>query len=282
MIPCIGLLFACMLSLSACGDSTQYNTVAGSRYDENTFTMETLQIVSENIEDGWFESWYVQGVDPDNFEEIMYDNIYQSFGSEDMYNAIAKGFRSWYSAKDELGFDSVMTIQDDIRVTGVRYYINKDGVLVVEAGLVGSGNNAHTAVMEYTLDRDGVPKTIVVNVNRSLGEKLTNAGLNTLLGMGMAFCVLIIVSLVISLFPLFLGTGEKKKKTSDKELTQAAMDNTLSMIADKEEAMDAGAEEIAAVIAAAIAAYTSEAEDGGASGYVVRSIRRRTDNWRKA
>lgn len=282
----LGIILICMLGLTACGDGRVYNTVAGSRYDESTFTRETLQLVSGNIEDNWFENWCVQGITPENFEEVLYDSIYGSFGSDDMYNAIAKGYRSWFAAKEDLGYDSLFTLPDDINVTNVQYYINKDGVLTVEARLKGSGPKAHTAVMEYTLNRDGMPTSIVVNVDRSLGEKLTNAGLNTLLGMGMAFFVLIIVSLVISLFPLFIGTGEKKKKApSDKEITQAAMDNTLSMIADKEEAMDTG-DELAAVIAAAVAAYEADMNTGavptGSSGYYVRSIRKvgRQSNWK--
>ena len=36
----LGALLICMLSLAACGNSVNYNTVAGSRYDENVFSKE--------------------------------------------------------------------------------------------------------------------------------------------------------------------------------------------------------------------------------------------------
>ena len=274
----LALCMTCLmvLGLTGCGDTIKYDTVAGSRYDENTFTPDTLQMVSQNIEDSWFESWFMGGVTPDNFEEMLYDSIYGSFEDESTYKAIASGYRSWYSAKDDIGYSSELSLPDEIRVTDVHYYINKDGQLIVEASLAGT---KHTAVMEYGLDRDGIPTNIVVNVNRSLGEKLQNAGLNTLLGMGMAFFVLILVSLVISLFPVFIKSGDSKKPTNDKEVALAAMDSTLDRIAEQEEEEEG--DELVAVIAAAVAAY--EAENGGSTdGYQVRSIRRRDSRWKKS
>ncbi|MBQ7679164.1 MAG: OadG family protein [Butyrivibrio sp.] len=277
-ICALGAALLLTLGLTACGDTTQWNTVAGSRYDEMTFTSETLQMVSQNIEDSWFETWYMSGVTPDNFEEMLYDSIYGSFQDEKTYRAIASGYRSWYSAKDELGYNSEASMPEDIRIADVRYYINKDGQLIVEADLIGT---THTAVMEYGLDRDGIPTSIVINVNHSLGEKLTNAGLNTLLGMGMAFFVLILVSLVISLFPVLIRNGEPKKQVSDKELAEKAMDSTLDRIAEQEEEEEG--DEIVAVITAAIAAYEAERGDAGDGdgSYQVRSIRRVGSKWRK-
>ena len=48
--------------------------------------------------------------------------------------------------------------------------------------------------------------------------EMEHAGLNTLLGMGMAFFVLIIISLVISCFPLVFG---RQNKTTNQVLRQA-------------------------------------------------------------
>ena len=48
----------------------------------------------------------------------------------------------------------------------------------------------------------------------SVGEKLEKAALNTLMGMGTVFCVLILISLIIYCFrfiPMLLG-GKKKKE----------------------------------------------------------------------
>ena len=70
--------------------------------------------------------------------------------------------------------------------------------------------------------------------------------------------------------------SNKKKKESDKEIAQKAMDNTISQIAEQEDlSSDA---ELVAVIAAAIAAYEGSA---GTDGFRVRSIRKVNNNWKK-
>ncbi len=276
-ILALGVTLICMLSLAACGDNIKYDTVAGSRYDETTFNKENLTMFAQNIEDSWFENWFLNNITPDNFEDNMYDSIVASF-DEDTYKIILAGYKNWYDAVDELGYGSTETLANDISVQDVTYYINRDGQLMVDATIRGTGDKAHSAILEYSLDRKGKPTLISVNVNHTTGEKLTSAGLNTLLGMGMAFSVLIIIALVISAFPLIGKIGEKKPET-DKAITQQAMENVTAQIAEKEEELSDDAE-LVAVIAAAIAAYEGS---GSADGYVVRSIRKRSaSNWKKA
>ncbi len=275
-ILALGVTLMCMLSLTACGDNIKYDTVAGSRYDEATFNKENLTMFAENIEDSWFEGWFLSDITPENFEENLYDGIVESF-DEETYKVILAGYKNWYDAVDELGYGSLATLPADISVKSVKYYINRDGELMVDAIIEGTGEKSHTAILEYSLDRKGKPLLISVNVNHTTGEKLTSAGLNTLLGMGMAFTVLIIIALVISAFPL-IGKMAEKKPESDKAITQKAMDNVTAQIADKEDVSEDA--ELVAVIAAAIAAYEGSAS---ADGYVVRSIRKRSaSNWKKA
>ena len=272
-ILALGVTLICMLSLAACGNSIKYNTVAGSRYDEATFTKEGLMSYAQVIEDQYFETMYLQGITPDNFEEQLEDSF-----DEATYDVFYAGYKNWYDAIDELGYGSEATIADDISVKDLTYWINKDGELMVDATIEGTGENSHTAILEYSLDRKGVPTLISVNVNHSFGEKLRSAGLNTLLGMGMAFTVLIIIALVISAFPLINKLTEKKPESA-KEITQKSMDNVTSQIADKEEL--SGDTELVAVIAAAIAAYEGSATT---DGFVVRSVRKvgKASNWKKA
>ena len=272
-ILALGVTLMCMLSLAACGNSIQYDTVAGSRYDENVFSKEGLMQYAQTIEDSYFETMYLQGITPDNFEEQLEDSF-----DEATYDVFFAGYKNWYDAVDELGFSSMETIADDISVKDIKYWINKDGELMVDATIQGTGSNAHSAILEYSLDRKGVPTLISVNVNHSTGEKLRSAGLNTLLGMGMAFTVLIIIALVISAFPLINKLTEKKPE-STKEITEKSIDNVTSQIADKEEL--SGDTELVAVIAAAIAAYEGSATT---DGFVVRSVRKvgKASNWKKA
>ncbi len=270
----LGVTLVCILGLTACGDTTKYNTVAGSNYKEDVFNEGNLQTFAENIEDSMFENWYLNGVTPDNFEEQLDGAL-----DETVYDVFLAGYKNWYDAVDELGYGSMDTLASDISVTDLKYYIDRDGALIVDATIVGSGDNAHSAILEYSLDKKGVPTMISVNVNHTTAEKLKSAGLNTLLGMGMAFSVLIIIALIISLFPLVNKVTEKKPAVADKEITQKSMETVTSQIAEKEEVSEDA--ELVAVIAAAIAAYEGSA---GTDGFVVRSIRKvsKSNNWKKA
>ncbi|MCR5557388.1 MAG: OadG family protein [Butyrivibrio sp.] len=268
----LGVMLSCLLGLTACGENTQINTVEGSRYSSDIFTAEALKTYAATIEDNNFEYWYLQGITPENFEEKLYLDIAMST-SDDRYNVLESGYESWYKAVNDLGFTDLSTLQDDIYVKDVTYQVNKEGVLVVDAQVAGT---KHTADMEIYLTNRGEPTDIGVTVAKTTGEKLENAGLNTLLGMGMAFTILILISLIISLFPILIGGGSKKKRESDKEIAQKAMDNTINQIAEQEDlSSDA---ELVAVIAAAIAAYEGS---GSTDGFRVRSIRKVNNNWKK-
>lgn len=108
---------------------------------------------------------------------------------------------------------------------------------------------------------------IGVEAVQTLGEKMTNAALNTLMGMGIVFIVLILISLIIYCFKIFPYLEAKKKAESSapaKEPVSAAA--PAAPVATAQDDL-----ELAAVIAAAIAASTGTST----SDFVVRSIRRR-------
>ena len=129
-------------------------------------------------------------------------------------------------------------------------------------------------------------------------ELIREAGLNTLLGMGMTFLVLISLSLIIALFGRILNGGIPKHekapaplpqpKVPEKTKVQAASGaDRASLKAGKgpEQAAssavsDGGvAPEIIAVISAAVAAFESEGGAAtspvpGVSGFAVRKIRK--------
>lgn len=128
-----------------------------------------------------------------------------------------------------------------------------------------------TADLEFTFDENMEMESFTVSAKFSLGEIMEKAGLNTLLGMGTVFAVLIFMSLLISLFkyiPLLLNKENKNKKeeTADKELLEQPVNDVTEPEMDETE--------LVAVIAAAIAAYEGTTTDG----FVVRSIKRRKSN----
>jgi sodium pump decarboxylase gamma subunit len=108
-----------------------------------------------------------------------------------------------------------------------------------------------------------------------LAEDITmgEAGLNTAMGLGIVFCALAFISLVITLEgKIFKAVGKKKAAPKTPAVTETPAAPAVTVDETVEEDND---EEIAAVITAAIYAY--EAENGGevpADGLVVRSIRR--------
>ncbi|MCR5099091.1 MAG: OadG family protein [Lachnospiraceae bacterium] len=115
--------------------------------------------------------------------------------------------------------------------------------------------NAHS--MELT--------AVNANMIYTIGETMQKAGLNTVMGIGVVFVILVLISILISGFSVInkLEAGMNKKE----EVATASPAN-LEQIRAEEATEDQG--ELIAVIAAAIAASTGTSTDS----FVVRSIRR--------
>ena len=108
--------------------------------------------------------------------------------------------------------------------------------------------------------------SITISPEYTTGEKLSKAGMNTLMGMGVVFLVLIFISWLISMFK-YISVFEAKMKQKKAPAPAAA---------PAEEACNDT--ELVSVIAAAIA--TSEGREL-ADGLIVRSIKRVPNrNWK--
>ena len=146
---------------------------------------------------------------------------------------------------------------------------------VVNAASVSGAD--HNAVVTLIINDQGSLSSITVNVERSMGELMLNAALNTLMGMGTVFIILILISLLIGCFKFIPQIQEKfSKKNKQPAAAPAAAPVVAAPVEEEEETSD---EELIAVIAAAIAA-----SEGSTStdGFVVRSIRRRSGSWKNA
>jgi len=107
---------------------------------------------------------------------------------------------------------------------------------------------------------------------QTLGEKMANAGLNTLISIVIVFMVLVLISLIIYAFNIFPYIEKKKKEKADRKAGQKVDTETVvetTAVATEEVLTDDY--ELVAVIAAAIAA----SEGCSTSDFVVRSINRR-------
>lgn len=113
----------------------------------------------------------------------------------------------------------------------------------------------------------------------TFGEKMEKAALNTLMGMGTVFIVLIFMSFIFSLFK-YINRLENKLKSKKVEVKETAS-NVVEQITKTEEVEEDLVDdlELVAVITAAIAA----SENTSADGLVVRSIKRAgNQKWRRA
>lgn len=98
---------------------------------------------------------------------------------------------------------------------------------------------------------------------------LEKALLNTLLGMGTVFIVLIFISLLISCFKYISKLQDKFSKKAALEPAKAAPAPVTAAVEDAEEEIEDDLE-LVAVITAAVAASMGSSTDG----FVVRSIKR--------
>lgn len=126
-----------------------------------------------------------------------------------------------------------------------------------------------TFVLEYNYETKQVELTDAnADLVYTMGEKMTKAALNTVMGMGTVFVVLILISLIIYSFR-FISVVQDKLTGKAKEAPKpevAAVQNAALAEAPLTDDL-----ELVAVISAAIAAN----EGTSADAFVVRSIHRR-------
>lgn len=123
-------------------------------------------------------------------------------------------------------------------------------------------------IVTYVLDYNSMQVTdITVDAVYTTGEKMSKAGLNTLMCISTVFVVLVIISLVIYAFRIIYVLERKYKNEKNHEEAQPAKAENIAVPQEKEQ----DDLELVAVIAAAIAAATGTSTDG----FVVRSIKRR-------
>ena len=121
-----------------------------------------------------------------------------------------------------------------------------------------------------------------VDTEATMGETVAKAGLNTLMGMGTVFIVLIFIIFVISLFKLLSKKDNKKAKPAPEAAPASAPAPAAPVAATPSVSADStmSDDELIAVISAAIAAYEDDMAGSNvpADGLIVRSIKKRGFN----
>lgn len=205
-----------------------------------------------------------------------------------VYKPIIEGLESYYGSKDELGkfvkVEKITYVEDRKNLylatvktkykkrncnVKIQFSINEDFAKLYEEDEEYM-QNVQNGMAEEKVDYD--IKSITFDPVYTLKETLSKAGLNTLLGMGTVFSVLILIAFVISLFKII---NKLENAAKEKEAKKVAAENAKEIekidSTPVVETTQTDDNELIAVIAAAIAASEGNADPGS---FVVRSIRK--------
>lgn len=194
--------------------------------------------------------------------------IKKSLASSEDYAGLSEGLNSWLNVSGELG--ALVAVGEDVKTERIDH-----GYMATVHAEFEKRN------LEFSVAMDSqVQKIVSVSLapEYTVAEKMVKASLNTLMGMGTVFLVLIFISFLISGFKFINAAEAKMKQKGPKEEQTSSAPTPQASALQKAEDLS-GNLELAAVIAAAIAA----AEGTSPSGLVVRSIKRaQTGTWKRA
>ncbi|XME03139.1 OadG family protein [Lachnospiraceae bacterium C1.1] len=256
--------FALILSLTACGGASK-----DIKYDETSANNRAQSVISvfKTVESTGADYGYSSDVILDYDENQIEQFAENQLGGVIDGSAFQSGLESYEDAVEALGGEF-----KEVAETGK--VSSDDESIIVDVDIIGA--NGKTATMEIMMDSIYRVTDIVFNVDKTFGEKIENAALNTVLGMGTTFVVLILIACLISLFPFIVAPFNGTKKKAAEAPAPAAKPEPAPAAAAPVVA-ETDDKELIAVIAAAIAAYESESTGVAVSPdtFVVRSIRRR-------
>jgi len=230
----IALLFVMTICLlCGCGAEKTYGG-----YTKDELETETLSIV--------------QTLSECTTEDLDSGIAYYQANGYDMYANLFEGWKTMVEEQGGLTGYTDYTIDQ----TGKTYTAKMELQFEKRNAILTMVYTAYNMEME----------SITIEPVYTVGEKMSKAGLNTVMGIGIVFIILILISLIIKCFE-FINKAQKKAEAKIASVTAEP-----AVIPGPIKVPEATAdEELVAVIAAAIAAATGKTTDD----FVVRSIRRR-------
>ena len=222
-----------------------------------TFTMSVCAFAADEVTDDEVANYK-------SAAETLISQI-AGFSDEEIETYLAQ--ESWKGVKDELGAYSSIVSQD----------VEKDGDVVTISTVAQFEKAKADVVLMLDLGQQ-MYTSMTYSVQYSLAANMQRAGMNTLMGIGIVFLMLVFLSFVIGLFKYiekFQNVGKKKAAEEAPKAEEApAPAIAQSEAADEDFADDL---ELVAVISAAIAAYENTSGDS----FVVRSIKK-SNKWHRA
>lgn len=236
------LVIACVFNLVACGSSD--NSTASSEVE-----------LTQEQQQQWYDS-------ASQFVLSMNDAVQTGQAEAQMDDPVyGPAFTSWENALVDIG-----------EIQGIEgkscSFTKKEGMVTVT--VKGSKHDADVVFTMASSDQGYSVTGITTNVIYSMNEKIQQAAMNTLLGMGTTFAVLILLALVIALFGKIVGGASNKTSTSKAAVQASAPAPAVLPAAEEAEELTDDME-LVAVIAAAVAAFEGKQST---DGFVVRSIRK--------
>ena len=236
------LAIVCMASLAACGSKVEVSPVDEATQSYLVGQMESLLSTLGGM----------------SAEELkMYEEVDDTFTVAAVTNF--EGVMEELGAYKGIESTEIEVDEKEYTVTSLVQYEQRAAIV--------------TLTLEFK-SQSFTPMSITFDAQYSMGETLQRAGLNTLMGVGIVFCVLLFLCFLISLFKYVSKLSGEDKKEQKKAPAPAAP--VVTAAAPTEETDDL---ELVAVIAAAIAA----AENTSTDSFVVRSIKKvNKSKWRNA
>lgn len=229
-------VITCVFALTACG-SAKANTLSGTPLTDAS--SDSVIAYGEQI--------------VNNMDSIVRQGNMDQYSDDAVFGPALDSYENSIEDIGEIqGFDNEQVVLDS------------DGNYLINIGVDGTSHDADVVI---TVAQDtGAPSNVAINVRYTLGELMEQAGLNTILGMGTTFVILILLCLIISCFAL-VGKAQENKKKKAAAVKEAEAPAPAPAVT--EEVTDDN--ELIAVIAAAVAASEGQTTT---DGFVVRTIRK--------
>ena len=291
-------VISCMTMLCSCGNKSKIK--AGFNYDKDELVSTTVSYIyafDQAIKNDKNKS---AGTSSEN-AQLTTDYLKEYFEGQYPEKKVAKPYISamdefkeqldengeflWFDTKSDDDAGKIESVDiSTMDMKDVEYSITEDSTSVTLTINTHFEKRDVEVVATYEYDSNyGIRMTsMAYNPAFTKSEIMVKAALNTLLGIGTVFAVLILLSLIIGLFKyvsniesFFKKKAEKKKnktsaKTADKTTDSGKQTGeTNTDTSDEGELSDD--EELVAVIAAAVAAYEGTTST---DRFVVRSIKR--------
>ena len=228
-----------IVCLTGCG-----KTQTTLEYDEATIEQETEFLINycQNVDSDTLAQWNDQN-------EFSKEYQFMMSGLKFTPDSCDGAVDSWQAGIKECG---------EYVGHGDYTFEAKDDELTVS---VPAQFKDRDATIEFVFDKDLYLDSMTVSAKFSLGEIMEKAGLNTLLGMGTVFAVLIFISFLISLFKYIpaIQNAFSKKKDEKKEEGEGIPDTEHLEKTDRDENAKTGAAEVTEDVSEKTETDTAEA-----------------------